>query len=260
MSVLERATRHALYVAAVIVPSLLVTARAEAQDASPRWQFYFTPYLWVSGITGTTSTRNPNTPSQTATASFGDLLSHLNSVPVMGAAEIRYERFGLLADLMVVSLKSNVATQDMAFTGGSAKVTQLISTVMPSYRVVEETNRSLDVGLGTRIVGIWTTLSFNPGLLPGFSRSASVSWARPLFGVRYHLGLNEQWGLTAYGDVGGLSAGSRTWQLLGTVDYQYNDWLVFHAGYRHLHINYQGDVLRSSTALTGPILGSTIRF
>ena len=50
MSVLERATRHALYVAAVVVPSLLVTARAEAQDASPRWQFYFTPYLWVSGI------------------------------------------------------------------------------------------------------------------------------------------------------------------------------------------------------------------
>ena len=101
---------------------------------------------------------------------------------------------------------------------------------MPSYRVVEETNRSLDVGLQPVSLGYGPHYGFNPGLLPGFSRSASVKSARPLFGVRYHLGLNEQWGLTACGDVGGLSAGSRTWQLLGTVDYQDNDWLVFHAG------------------------------
>ena len=51
-----------------------------------------------------------------------------------------------------------------------------------------------------------------------------------------------------------------TWQLLGTVDYQYNDWLAFHAGYRHLHINYDGNVLHTSTALSGPIFGATMRF
>ena len=142
--------------------------------------FYFTPYLWVSGVSGTTSTSNPNIPSQTATASFGNLLSHINSIPLIGASELRYERFGLLADLMVVSLKSDITTKDVAFSGGSTTVTQLISTIMPAYRVVEASNQFLDLGVGTRIIGIWTTLSFDSGLLPGFSRSASVRLGRAI--------------------------------------------------------------------------------
>ncbi len=78
--------------------------------------------------------------------------------------------------------------------------------------------------------------------------------------MRYHFDFPNRVGLTAYGDAGAVSSNNLTWQLLGTVDYQYNDWLAFHAGYRHLHINYDGDVLHTSTALSGPILGATIRF
>jgi hypothetical protein len=240
----------------------LLAGAARAQETSPpHWQFYFLPYLWVSGVSGTTSTSNPNIPSQTATASFGDILSHLNSVPVIGAAEIRYGRFGLLTDVMLISLKSDLPTKGVLFSGATVNLTEFLTTVMPTYRVLDLPNQSLDLGAGVRVVAYWTKLSFNSGALPGFSRSPSLSWADPLLGARYHINLSNRWGLTAYGDVGGFGAGSNlTWQALGTVDYRWNKWLVLHAGYRHLQIDYKGSVLRSDTALSGPLLGATIRF
>jgi hypothetical protein len=239
--------------------ALLVPGNARADDTDqPRWQFYFTPYLWISGVSGTTSSANPNIPSQTATASFGDLLSHLNSVPIIGAFEARYGRFGVLTDLMVISLRSNFDTQNVLFTGGSATVTELISTILPNYRVVDTGDQSLDLGVGARVFADWLKLSFNSGLLPGFSRSPTISWAAAIFGGRYHLDLPRGFGLTAYGDIG--TGPNLTWQALGTVDYRYNDWMMFHLGYRHLHIGYQGDGLNSDTALSGPLAAATIRF
>lgn len=246
----------------VAICMLLFACAAKAEETTPpRLEFYFTPYLWISGTSGDFSTRNPNIPTQTATASFGDILSHLNSVPVMGAFEVRYGRFGLLADIIAVSLKGDVPTKGPAFNGGSAKLTEFIATIMATYRALELRNQFLDVGIGVRPVAYWTEFTFNSGVLPGFSRSPSVSWADPLLGARYHLDLSKRFGLTAYGDVGGFGAGSNlTWQLLGTVDYRFNQWLVMHTGYRHLHIDYRGDVLHADTALSGPIIGATIRF
>ncbi len=253
---------HGLLLCIAFAGGLLIARPARAEEASPpHWQFYFTPYLWISGVTGTTSTRNPNVPAQTATMSFGTLLSHLNSIPLIGAFEARYGRFGLLVDLEVVSLKSSVATQGPAFSGGTVRVTELISTELATYRVVASDKQTLDLGIGVRPIAYWTKFSFNPGTLPGFSSSPSISWAAPLFGGRYHFDLSTRFGLTAYGDVGGFGAGSNlTWQALGTVDYRYNRWLVLRAGYRYLHIDYNGNVLRTSTGLSGPIFGGTIRF
>lgn len=183
--------------------TLFSGGQALADEPSPsHLQFYFTPYLWISGITGTTSTSNPNAPSQTASASFGDILSHLNSIPIMGAFEARYGRFGLLTDLIGVSLKSDLSTKGDAFSGGTATVSELLSTIMPTYRVFERPNQYLDLGVGVRIVAYWTKLSFDTGLLPGFSRSPSLSWADPLFGARYHFDFPNRVGLTAYGDAG----------------------------------------------------------
>ena len=217
--------------------------------------------MWVSGVTGTVSTANPNIPSQTTSVSFGDILSHLNSVPIMGAAEVRYGRLGLLTDLIVTSLRTDLPARGGPFSGATVRLTELLATVMPTYRVLDLPGQALDLGVGVRPVAYWTKLSFNSGALPGFSRSFSLSWADPLLGARYHLNLTKTWGLTAYGDVGGFGAGSDlTWQLLGTVDYRYNEWLTFRLGYRHLQINYKGNALRSDTALSGPILGSTVRF
>ncbi len=238
-----------------------IATAAQADSAAPHLEFDFTPYLWISGVVGTTSARNPNIPSQTSTASFGDLFTHLNSIPLIGAFEARYGRFGVLTDLMVISLKSDVQTKGAAFSGGSASVTELLYTLLPTYRVLETGDQSLDLGAGVRVMAFWTKFSVNAGVLPGFSTSPSLSWAAPIAGLRYHLNLPRRFGLTVYGDVGGLGGDANlTWQALGTVDYRYNDWLVLHLGYRHLQIDYNGNTLHTNTALSGPIFGTTIRF
>jgi hypothetical protein len=83
-----------------------ISKKVRAQErATPRWQFCFTPHLWVSGVGKKTSATNPNVPSQSATASFRDLISHLNSVPITGAFELRYQRFGVLTDLTAISFR-----------------------------------------------------------------------------------------------------------------------------------------------------------
>ena len=61
----------------------------EAADTHP-WQFYVTPYLWVAGVSGTMTTANPRLPDQEISAGFGDMLSHLDAIPVMGSFEARY--------------------------------------------------------------------------------------------------------------------------------------------------------------------------
>jgi hypothetical protein len=243
--------------------ALLGTASAAgAQErASPTWQFYFTPYLWVSGLSGTTSTSNPNNPTLTSTASFGGLLSHLNSVPIIGAFEVRNGRFGLLSDLMAISLKSDLKTRDVLSSGATVRVTEVLATVMPTYRVVDGTEQALDLGIGARVVAFWTKLDFAAGQAPGFSRDTALGWAVPIAGVRYKSDIAGPWGVTLYGDVGGVRAGGNfTWQAMGLIDYQYNRWLVLHGGYRHLQIDYRGKVIHSDTALSGPLVGATIRF
>jgi hypothetical protein len=251
--------RCALVAAALFLGTNNVRAQEATQQSG--LTFYFTPYLWVSSLTGTVATSNPNIPSQTATASFGDLFSHLNKIPIIGAGEVRYGRFGLLTDLMVMSLKTDIERSGPAFSGGSSTVTQLVATILPMYRVMELPEQTLDLGIGARVIAMWTNFSVNAGLLPGFSTSPSVSWAAPIAGLRYHYDLPSDFGVTIAGDVGGLGGNSNlTWQALGTVDYRYRAWLVFHLGYRHMHIDYDAGRLNTSTALSGPLIGATMRF
>ena len=49
-------------------------------------------------------------------------------------------------------------------------------------------------------------LNLNAGLLPATSVSRSGGWTDPLLGGRYHRELGNGFGLTAYGDVGGLAS------------------------------------------------------
>jgi len=234
---------------------------AVAQQASPQqWEFYVTPYLWFSGVSGTLKSLNRNIPEQNVEASFGNILSHLDAIPVMVSAEVRYGRFGLLTDIMAISVQSDIVTKNVLFTGGSANLTQVIGSALGTYRVLESGRQSLDVGIGVRAFGMSTKFSLNPGLLPGFSISPSASWADPIVGARYHIDLSPRWGLTAYADIGGGPNSQFTWQLLGSVDYRVASWVVMRIGYRNLRFQYESDALRQNMEMSGPILGATIQF
>ena len=228
--------------------------------ASSPWSFSITPYLWVSGIGGTVQSIDRAVPAQSISASFGDVMSHLNGMPFMGAAEARYDRFGLAMDLMYVSARSSFDTRTALHAGGSARVSQVIGSGLLTYRAYQSVEQNLDLGVGFRAFGLGGKLTLNPGLAPGRERSPSQSWANPIFAVRYHARLAEAWGATLYGDVGGTGSGNFTWQLFGTIDYSLTESITLRAGYRHLQFQFNGDRVRQNMSMSGPIIGATFRF
>jgi hypothetical protein len=254
-------TKAALVVAASLVFAGTFGGAARAQDAgAPQWQFNITPYLWIAGIGGTVKTPNPNIPAQTVEAGFGDVLSHLDAVPIMAAAELRYGRFGVLTDIIAISVKSDIQTNGILFAGGSVKLTQVIGSALAAYRVIEDERQSLDIGIGVRAFGMSTKFSVDGGLLPGFSVSPGADWANAIAGARYRFALDPKWSLTAYGDAGGGPNSELTWQVLGTVDYRISDSITASLGFRHLQFEYYGRFLRQNMGMTGPILAGTVRF
>jgi hypothetical protein len=60
-------------------------------------------------------------------------------------------------------------------------------------------------------------------LEPGVIRKASLNWADPLVGARYHAMLSPRFGVSVYGDIGGFNTGSRlTWQAIENLHLQRN--------------------------------------
>jgi len=255
----RRATRFML-LAGTVASVLSLASGANAQEAPKSgWEFFITPYAWVSSLGGSFTSTEPGAPTHRASAGFGDVLTHLNTIPVMINLEARNGRFGIMSDLMVVSLRTPVSTGPY-FSGATAETTQFVTTEMGMYRVLEQRKQWLDLGVGFRTVSVWSKLSFNSGLAPGFTTSSAISWAAPLFGIRYHYNITPRFGLTGYADVGGSGGGNMTWEALGMLDYRYNSWLMLHVGYRHMHLDYTGSVMQVGVALSGPFLGATFQF
>jgi hypothetical protein len=250
-----------IFLAISLLALAAASASAQAQEpAAPRWEFSLTPYLWIAGVTGSLQTPNPRLPAQNVSAGFGDVLSHLNAIPIMGAAELRYGRFGVMTDIIAISVKSDVSTDGVLFTGGSARVTQVMGSAVAAYRILEQPGQSLDLGIGVRAIGLSSKFTVDGGALPGFSRTPGVSWANAIGAIRYHLDFSPSWGVTAYGDIGGAGSASLTWQLLATVDYRWSEATSLRIGYRHIQFRHDGPALQQNMGLSGPILGATIRF
>jgi hypothetical protein len=244
--------------------SCLCAAPATAQQPAAQqsgWEFTLSPYAWFAGIDGQLRTPLRREPDIDFSADFGDVVSNLRTVPIMGMAEVRYGRFGLVADLMNLSLEQDVTTRDVLYSGGKARVTTTGVGLIGLFRVVDLPRGSLDLGGGIRPWWVSTRVSLDSALAESRSFKQSTNWVDPVISVRAHLRLTEQLGVTAYADIGGFGAGSElTWQALGVLDWHANEWLSLHAGWRYLAFDFKDRRTSLDTSLSGPIIGATIRF
>ena len=97
--------------------------------------------------------------------------------------------------------------------------------------------------------------------IAAFSGSDGATWADPIVGARARYNIDETWYLTGFAAIGGFGAGSDiTWDALGGVGYQYNEWLSFVAGYRALGVDYDQDGFDYDVVQHGPILGTVMKF
>ena len=72
--------------------------------------------------------------------------------------------------------------------------------------------------------------------------------------------------LTAVGGAGAFATGGFgvgadiDWQVQGTLQYQYNDWVTLEAGYRYLAVDYNDGGFVWDVSMQGPIIGAKFRF
>ena len=92
-------------------------------------------------------------------------------------------------------------------------------------------------------------------------RSGSKTWVDPIIGISGRVELGSGFALQAEGDVGGFGLVSDIdWQVLGTIQYQVADYVTLDAGYRYLAVDYDDGGFLFDVALSGPIIGASIRF
>ena len=247
----------ALAVVAVLCASAAPSAAEEPSEE--RLHFRISPYVWVASLEGDVATL-ARLPAVEVDASFSDILEKAD-LALMLAAEVRYDRFGVTTDFSYMELSIEEGSPLRFFNGVDFETDTFFATFKGFYRAVEEERFILDVLAGLRLWDVATVLKFKPGLLPGLRTSDDDTWADPVFGARGSAQLLGSFFITAGADIGGFGAASDlTWQMIGTVDWVPTPWLAIRAGYRHLDVDYHHGDFEWDIAMSGPIVGATLRF
>jgi hypothetical protein len=224
-------------------------------------QVTITPLLALANINTSINTPLEHAPVVDTHVGVGQLLSHLDGVPLMGTVELRDGPFSLLGAVLHVPVGADITTRNIFFNGGNASLTTNIGTAALLYHVLDEPQQSIDAGIGFRAWGVSSELTLNGGILPTTTINRTADIDDPLIVARYHHDFGNGFGLTAYGDVGGFGVSAHAdWQLLGTIDYTLKSWVALRVGYVSLNVSAGGGALGYIVHINGPILAAAFRF
>ncbi|MEX0808146.1 MAG: hypothetical protein WD044_05410 [Dongiaceae bacterium] len=216
------------------------------------WFVQLTPYVWLPSVETSSRSVGALPPMETQT----DLLDVLD-VAAEAALEVRKNRVFLLLDLSYVDLSGSQGFDGVVFDKGETEVSGILGSANLGYRVIEEDPFIVDLMAGVQVVSLEIDLDFK-GAVPA-SASTSDTLIDPIVGARARLNLGSGFFLNAIGDIGGGVDSKLTWQAMGTVGWQANDWLAFQLGYRHLEIDFKDSSIMENLTLTGPIFGASFR-
>jgi hypothetical protein len=257
--VAQTSAETASEVAAADPPSAPATKTTEATDASKEWEFSTVTYLWAASVHGD-SDISP-LPTADVDLKFSKVLKNLKFA-FMGAAEARHDRLIFLGDLMWTHLGASegVGVRDPDFLKAKLDLKTLAVTGLAGYRVANEGPVVVDLFAGGRVNNSTTELK-----LAGPNREArakvSETWVDPVIATRLFFPAGGKFGVTLYGDIGGVLWGSDfSWQGVATVDYRLSHKMMLAAGWRYFKVNYDTHDFRYNIAQSGPILGLRYTF
>ena len=242
--------------ATVACLAVALATPALAQDSG--WSFALSPYVWVPGITTSVETARGTVEVDT---SRSDVLSKLDFA-FMGAFEARQGRWGLIADLFYANLSQSRSTPlGVLFSRAKIETEAKALSGYAGYRVFEGGQVAVDLMAGFRVNSIDLDVSLAPGLLTSQRFGMSETWVDPLIGGRVRFDITDRWFTTALADVGGFRGGSdSTWQIFGSLGYQFNERWSVQGGWRYVVIEKAIDGRNVETDFNGPLLGLTVRF
>jgi hypothetical protein len=210
--------------------------------AESPWEFRLEPYGWFAGLRGTTGVLGQTVPTD---LSFSDLAHHLK-MTYAGQLEIRYNRWGLLTDIMYADIGGYIPVRDPRLQQFALDTKLLVFQVIPNYRLWRSDKGFFDLVAGVRG---WDTKLRLTGFrdvsdpedpfrtFQYFNRSQSKAWVDFVGGARGQYFLYKGLFVAAYGDIGGGSS-ALTWQVQGTMGYKFTKMISAEAGWRLLSDNY----------------------
>jgi len=224
------------------------------------WVFSVTPYFWMSSMKGQVGVRGLEPAN--VDLSFSDIFNAIDwsPPPAMLAGEARNGRYAVFTDFLYLGNEVGGTLSGPLATAVNVHLNTVIWTFGGSYRVVDNGAATLDLLAGGRLWYMDTDITL-AGPVNTLQGSGSKTWVDPIVGLSGTVDLGNGFGLRGSADVGGFGvAADLDWQVVGALQYQYNQMVSFEAGYRYLDVDYSDDGFVYDMVMQGPIIGATFKF
>jgi opacity protein-like surface antigen len=256
-----------LIVVLTLLGSLIAPALAEEEGMTAEddvWTQIGVYGLFV-GIEGDTQI---NGVTSDVDVSFDDIWDNLDA-GFMGYAEHRRGRWSFIGDVAYLKIEAD-KTVAIGPLGGSvtldAEAEQLMLEGFIGYRLLTQDLKDARLGIdllgGARYNDIEIELDSRAsvlGLTRSASRNKSADTVDGVIAVRGEYSHKNGWGLMGWADIG-EGSDSSSYQLYGGVNYTFKNNMRFHAGYRLVNFDYDGNRFEYDLDYTGPQIGLSYKF
>ncbi len=250
----------------LIMATLLALNSAGAQ-AEDRWT-EVGGYIFASSIKGDAQIGNVEADVD---VTFGDILDHLD-FGAMGFIEHRRGKWSFIGDVgyMATSGDNTVTSNGSVNAKLDAEFDQTTVQGFVGYRAIEENYNNASFGLdilgGFRYIKLETEIGIKAslsGLAGSLSRDQTEDWVDGVIGVRAQYKNDNGWGASAQADYG-KGSDSNSYQLIGLVNYSFENNVSVFGGYQILDLDYKKGVgvklYDIDLNYQGPRLGVSYRF
>lgn len=238
---------------AALLTGLLAPRAASAGD------LYFTPYVWIPGVSGSIGTGGGDTGlGDRLSVDFNKFAESLRLGGAMLNLTWRQDRFMTFGDWTYANVRSEAPTAfGLVYPTVKGQIQGSVMQLFTGYTVLEEGSASLGLFLGARAYDLFAGLTFTGAAVPDVKGEGSSFWMDAVGGLRLDAHLAEKWLLHLRGDLG--SGGSNfSWQAFGVGGYEFS-WGALVLGYRHLYIDRGEGSAQMKLALSGPFVGAHLK-
>lgn len=243
--------------------ALALGAAASPALAQDEWEFHITPYVWLafpSGDVTAKSSRDINDRfDRDVSVSFDEV--SLDGA-FTGSAEVRYGRFGAVADLTYYEIEGDkdITVGPLPALDGKVTITGTKGMIVGYWRAYETETSSIDLLGGAHFLGVETEVNVSSANR-SITGSVEEDLWDPVIGVRGKTRFTEHFGAHGVATAGGFGVSSDSlYELQAYLTYRFNDNFEVLGGYRFYTTKFEGDRLDYDASFSGPLIGLTFSF
>lgn len=247
-----------------------------AAKADGDWSVSLTPYLWVAFPQGDVAAASGGSLGSGGigggggggggNVDFPDINFNLDDVGLSGAftgaADFRYRRFGVLADVTYYEIKADkdITATDLPDIDGKATVSGTKAMLVGYWRAYETEKSAVDLLGGVHYLDVDTKVrASTPNR--DFSFSVGKDLWDPVIGVRGKTRFGDHFGVSGIATYGGFGVSSDSlYELQGYLTYRFNSSITAEAGYRYYSTKWEARRLDYDASFSGPLVGLTFTF